>query len=222
MADAVTIPAGRTGETILIVAILGAGAFIAWRKGIFAGPRPVETPAGPVTFRNRLTRPDAALPAVSTVQQAISNVSPPVTDAQKNVLAAEKPPAVATTTGIGPAFQSAGDAIARSRLGTAKPPAVAATVGTTASAPMGLPSLFSKRTTVAIRPVAAPAVLAPPPMPPPPKPISFVSPVPPSSGMPRPGFVTAALGAKKAIKYVAPPAPKPAPKPFPLQVGFRR
>ena len=207
MADPVTIPAGRSGETILIVAILGVGGFIAWRKGLFGRPGPVETPGGPITFKNRLSRPDAALPAVSTVQQAISNVTPPVTDAQKNVLAAEKPPAVASTTGISSAFSSAGDAIAVSRLGTAKPPPVTARPGTTTSSLMAAPSVFGKTFTTAVRPVAAPPAMAPPPAPPPATSVTRVSPVSASPTL---------------IKRVAAPvAPaKPVAKPFPLPVGF--
>jgi hypothetical protein len=170
MAD-VNIPGagGRTGETLLILGILGGAGFLLYRKGFFAQAPAVaaERPELPrATARPPRPPRDLALPAPSQTGGV-----PPVTPsalsvAQQNLIAAAPPPPGAARAAYGEAriaamdpteraaltaaafpagsgkgsFNALADSIAASR---AKPPAVAANVGAT-STPMALPSPFGK------------------------------------------------------------------------------
>ena len=242
MPDAIVLPGagGRTGETLLILGILGAGAFVLWRRGAFAAP------SAPVPTATRAARParapapswagsarDPALPAASTVQ-AVPSVSLPLTDAQKNVAqklssegrTAENLFPVAQASAPAPSsvrpssFQSTADAIASNRM---KPGPVSSPVGTTSSALMTGPSPFGKPLSPVKRPqVAAPQVMAAPPVLAAPKPAPLVAPVLPSSGGGKFGSVTSLVNRLAAAPAAAAPPPPPAKPPsLPMLRGIR-
>lgn len=224
MADAVQLipTGGRSGETLLILGILGAGGFLLWRRGAFDKPAPVpsRTPAArtgrPAASMVGTSR-DPALPALSAVQQAVTNVSPPVTVAQKQFAAAVRPAVQTAAAGAPPAstgttsFQADAAAIAASR---AKPPPVAAPVGVSASSLMALPSPFGKKPVAIVRPqVAAPTVMAQPPAPLAPRPATLAAPPKASPTLVQSSYVSAGFRAIAKPLVSKPPA---------LTVGLRR
>jgi hypothetical protein len=218
MADAVLIPGagGRSGETLLILGILGAGAFVLWRRGMFDKPAPRQSTPAP-TMRKAPGAivggmKDPALPVGSQLGN-VPPVAQALTDAQRNYLAQGGATTAGSIKEASSLIQQGAPAVTTTGAipMVVKPPPVTAMPGVVATArPVGLPSPFGKKAvfTVVNKPAAAPAPLAIAPTPPAPKPTPIVAPTSPNLTIAKApvtlktGFVAAPLAKPSTLSSI--------------------